>query len=128
MNTVSQHSETSLPGSDCVYSTNGSNACQNCLDLNCSIPISVPGATFTILSEFSVLPCHDGNLDVPIHTIGSRILAENGQELFERQSNQSYEDSFMLFVVPVSVSAMIENRGNGVFFRVSKSKCLIILF
>ena len=123
MNNVSQFIKAGLPGSECVYTVNGSNICENCLDLNCSLAIMVSGLPLTIVSEFSLLPCHDGNLDVPIHVIGSRIFTVTGQELFGRQSNQSFEDSFELTVlsatVTVLVSAMIENRGNGVFFRVS---------
>ena len=120
MNNVSQFIEAGLPDSECVYTVNGSNVCENCLDLNCSLAIF--GNQLTIVSEFSLLPCHDGNLDVPIHVIGSRILTVTSQELFGRQSNQSFEDSFDISVfgtVTVLVSATIENRGNGVFFRVS---------
>lgn len=119
LSNVSQHYETTLPGSECVYTANGSNVCKDCLDLNCSIVVSVSNAMVTLALEASVLPCHDGNLDVPIHAIDSRILIADGKELFGRLSNQSFNASFVL-LVPVFVSATIENRGNGVFFQASK--------
>lgn len=124
---VSQHIETGLPGSECVYLVNAPNACKNCLDLNCSLAISYSFFRIALTSEFSVLPCHDGSLDIPRHAIGSRILDENGKLLFRRRSSQSFDDSFEIeiptfflsFSVTVKVSATIENRGNGVFIQVS---------
>ena len=126
---VSQHIETSASGSDCVYLRNGPDACKNCLDLNCTIPITASIATITVKSEVSVLPCHDGNLNVPRHAINTRILDSSGQVLFSRQSDQSYSDSFTVRVstifgtlsVPVDVSVTIDNQGNGVSTQVSKS-------
>ena len=122
---VSRHTETSLSGSSCVYQANGSNACKNCLDLNCSIVVTYSGFSITLKSEISVLPCHDGNLNSPTHAIDSRILAANGEQLFERTSTQSFTDSLVVrlgfFSVSVDISATIENRGNGVFIQVSKS-------
>ena len=108
-----------------MYRVNGSNACKNCLDLNCSIVVTYSGFGITLKSEISVLPCHDGNLNSPTHAIDSRILAANGEQLFERTSTQSFTDSLVVrlgfFSVSVDISATIENRGNGVFIQVSKS-------
>ena len=130
IDSVSQHIETSVSGSDCVYLRNGPDACKNCLDLNCTIPITASIATITVKSEVSVLPCHDGNLNVPRHAINTRILDSSGQVLFSRQSDQSYSDSFTVRVstifgtlsVPVDVSATINNQGNGVSTQVSNCK------
>ena len=126
MSRISQHYEQSLPGSACMYAVNGSNACKNCLDLNCTIPIMISdfAITITVRSEVSVLPCYDGNLNVPNHAIESRILDENGRQLYGRLSTQSFNDSFKLTIVQNIITvtpfilANIENRGDGVFFQV----------
>ena len=122
---VSQHIETSASGSDCVYLRNGPDACKNCLDLNCTIPITASFFTITVKSEVSVLPCHDGNLNVPRHAINTSIFGSNGQVLFSRQSDQSYNDTFFVsvsfFSVQVDVSVAIDNQGNGVSTQVSSS-------
>lgn len=73
-----------------------------------------------------MLPCHDGNLDVPVHVFASRILDANGQELFARQSSQSFDDRFEVsvraffftFSVPVDLSVIIDNQGDGIFVQV----------
>ena len=129
---VSQHIETSLPESKCMYSVNASNACKNCLDLNCSIVVRYYGFRVALTSEVRVLPCHNGNLDSPMHAFASRILDENGRELFERQSIQSFDDRFEVsirafiftFSVPVDVSVMIDNQGDGIFVQVGVYKLL----
>ena len=61
-----------------------------------------------------------------MHAFASRILDENGRELFERQSIQSFDDRFEVsirafiftFSVPVDVSVMIDNQGDGIFVQV----------
>ena len=119
---VSRHIETSLSGSSCVYRVNGSNACKNCLDLNCSAVLTYLSARFTFTSEVSVLPCHDGNLDIPTHAINSRIMGPDGRIIFDRLSTRSFVESrvvqVLLISVRVHISANIENRGNGIFFQV----------
>lgn len=126
LNRTSHYYERTLPGSTCMYTVNGSNACRNCLDLNCSIVVSTK-FNVILIAKISLLPCYNGNLNVPIHAIESRILDENGQkQFFTRLSTTSFDASFKLTVfgfveLMPFISANIDNRGDGVFFQVSKS-------
>ena len=107
-----------------MYAMNGSNACRNCLDLNCSIVIS---AKFNVILtvKISLLPCYDGNLNIPIHAIDVHILDASGEQIFGKESTQSFAENFEVkvfgFSVPVEVLAKIDNRGDGIFVQVSKS-------
>ena len=124
MNRTSQYYAKTLPGSTCVYSVNGSNACKNCLELNCSVVVSTK-FDVVLTAKISLLPCFDGNLNVPIHAIDFHILDARGQQIFGKQSTQSFHESFEVkvlgFSVPVDVLAKVDNRGDGIFVQVSKS-------